>query len=56
MVSSHIDTPAASPSAKNLCTHFTEGWVVPSADLDDLEKRKSLFPAGFESQIIQPIA
>jgi len=45
MVSSQIDTPAASPSAKNLCTHCTGGWVVPSPDLDDLQKRKALFPA-----------
>jgi hypothetical protein len=30
--------------------------VVPSADLDDLEKRKYFFLPGFDPQIVQLIA
>jgi hypothetical protein len=46
----NIDTPAASPSAQTLCTHCTGGCTVPSADLHNLEIRKSLFfPVGIRN-------
>ena len=37
-VGSERHTPAASPSVKRPCTHFTEGWVGPMAGLDGCGK------------------
>jgi hypothetical protein len=39
-------------------THWTGGWVSPTAGLNDMEKRKLLTLPGleFRSQVLQPVA
>jgi hypothetical protein len=51
MRSGQLHAPATVPLGKELIpTHWTEGWVDPTAGLNAVAKRKALILTGIEPQ------
>jgi hypothetical protein len=45
---------ALPPAIQTLGTYWMEGWVGPRADLDVMEKKKSLTLQGMEPRLLGP--